>query len=233
MRRIATDSFRWMLLFLFTSGALAQEIAVPAFDVPGADGLRRAGQLAKAGSALAQAFGERQAHVQAGRTDAFRPSNQLLPFADGLVLVNARAAGDGDALLNALAQVGLTNGTQAGQIVSGLLPLSALQDAVELDNLVSISAASRPITHTGSITSQGDIALRTVSARSTSGVDGSGVTVGVLSDAYDTLGGAAADIASGDLPSGGVTLLSGESEYCGVLVFCIDEGRAMLQIVHD
>ena len=62
---------------------------------------------------------------------------------------------------------------------------------------------------------------------------GTGVTVGVLSDAYDTLGGAATDIASGDLPPGGVQVLNGESTYCGTLIFCVDEGRAMLQIVHD
>ena len=94
-------------------------------------------------------------------------------------------------------------------------------------------ASPRPITHAGSITSQGDIALRADVARTTYGVDGSGVGVGVISDAFDTLFGAAADIASGDLPTSGVTVLNGESPLCGVLVFCIDEGRAMLQIIHD
>jgi len=233
MRRIATHGFQWLLLCLFSTGALAQEIAVPALDAPGSSGLRKAGQLAKAGSALLEAFSEQQLHIQQGRTDAFRPRNRLLPFAAGQVLVNARAADSGTDLLNALAQVGLSSGTVAGSVVSGLLPLDALQDAVAIDGLVAITAATQPITHTGSITSQGDVALRAVNARSLNGVDGSGVTVGVLSDAYDTLGGAAADIASGDLPPGGVTLLSSESQYCGVLVFCIDEGRAMLQIVYD
>ncbi|MEQ9122831.1 MAG: S8 family serine peptidase, partial [Alphaproteobacteria bacterium] len=55
------------------------------------------------------------------------------------------------------------------------------------------------------------------------GVDGAGVAVGVLSDSFDALGGAAADRASGDLPA--VTVLRDASGT--------DEGRAMAQIVHD
>ncbi len=39
-----------------------------------------------------------------------------------------------------------------------------------------------------------------MSLGATFGVDGSGVTLGVLSDSYDNLGGAATDVASGDLP---------------------------------
>jgi PKD repeat protein len=45
------------------------------------------------------------------------------------------------------------------------------------------------------------------------------------------LGGAAADVTDGELPAAGVGVLS-ESSLCS-LVGCVDEGRAMLQIVHD
>jgi hypothetical protein len=49
--------------------------------------------------------------------------------------------------------------------------------------------------------------------------------VGVLSDSYDTLGGAAAGVASGDLPAGVIVL---DDTVAGS-----DEGRAMMEIVHD
>src|SRR5690349_21064338 len=64
------------------------------------------------------------------------------------------------------------------------------------------------------------------------GVTGAGVTVGVLSDSFDYLGGAAADEASGALPPASqVTVLKdlpNPNNPAGT-----DEGRAMMQIVHD
>jgi hypothetical protein len=87
--------------------------------------------------------------------------------------------------------------------------------------------------------SEGDAQLGAAGARSAFGVDGSGVTVGILSDSFDrdplALTRAAADVASGDLPGPGspcgstapVRVLD-EGESGGG-----DEGRAMAQIVHD
>ena len=54
----------------------------------------------------------------------------------------------------------------------------------------------------GRVTSQGDIAARANLARGTFGVDGTGVTVGVLSDSFGcNPGGVASGTASGDLPA--------------------------------
>ena len=57
-------------------------------------------------------------------------------------------------------------------------------------------------------------------------VTGAGIKIGVLSDSFDNLGGAAADVADGALPAG-VTVL--EDLASGGT----DEGRAIMQIVHD
>ncbi len=91
----------------------------------------------------------------------------------------------------------------------------------------------------GLVRSEGDGQLNGASARAGFGVDGSGVTVGILSDSFDrdpsAATHAAGDVASGDLP--------GPASPCGstvpVAVFDdsvasgADEGRAMAQIVHD
>jgi Subtilase family len=91
----------------------------------------------------------------------------------------------------------------------------------------------------GAATSEGDDQLRAELARELFGVDGGGVTVGVLSDSFNrdlqAPTGASEDIASGDLPGPGnpceretpVGVLD-DSEAGGE-----DEGRAMAQIVHD
>jgi subtilisin family serine protease len=60
--------------------------------------------------------------------------------------------------------------------------------------------------------------------------DGRGVTIGVISDSYNFLGGAAADIASGDLPPNVVVLKEG-TPFFGENP--VDEGRAMMQLIHD
>jgi hypothetical protein len=209
----------------------AEHIAATSAQDRGNSALHRPGSLAKADTGLARALEKYKSRVRTGPPGAAKPAG--VPDAGDYILIDARSTGDGAELLQRLAALGLQGGSYYGNMVSGRLPLSAVESALELPVLGSMTASLPPIRNVGSITSQGDVALRADLARSTYAVDGSGVTVGVISDSYDTLGGAAADIASGDLPAAGVTVLNGESTYCGTLIFCIDEGRAMLQIIHD
>jgi uncharacterized repeat protein (TIGR01451 family) len=65
-------------------------------------------------------------------------------------------------------------------------------------------------------------------ARSTFSVNGAGIKVGVLSDSFNCLGGGASGVANGDLSP--VTIVQ---EYSGCPSDATDEGRAMLEIVHD
>lgn len=212
---------------------VAAEFATPAATYPGQNGLYKAEQMSKASSSLVRVVQEHRAHIRQAQTALFRPSDQFLRYHAGRVLIDAMAFGDGAALLQDLKRLGLINGVHFGNAVSGMLPVAAIEKAVALDILRSISASLTPINTAGSIISQGDVALRTDVARPTYAVDGTGVTVGVLSDSFNSLGGAAQDISTGDLPASGVTVVGGESQYCGTFIFCIDEGRAMLQIVHD
>src|SRR5579859_359155 len=93
----------------------------------------------------------------------------------------------------------------------------------------------------GVAVTEGDAQLKADQARTTYGVNGSGVKVGILSDSYDADAGAnshaADDVASGDLPGAGNTC--GFTTPVSVLAETVstgtatDEGRGMLQVVHD
>ena len=143
------------------------------------------------------------------------------------VAIEATADTNPDQLLTDLQSLGLQQSLAFGRVVSGVIPISELGNVAALSSLRLVRPVYRPITNVGLVTSQGDVAQRSSNARSIyPGVDGTGITVGVLSDSYDNLRGASADVASGDLPSGVIVLKDLASGGT-------DEGRAMLQIVSD
>ncbi len=134
-------------------------------------------------------------------------------------------AGAGAAVLDTLTALGLESGGTAGRVVSGLMPIDAIAALETVDGLVY----AQPVmgtTFTGSRTSQGDRSMNADLARSITGLDGSGVTVGMLSDSFDTLNGAAQDVATGDLPADFRVIDESPTRAS-------DEGRALAQVVHD
>jgi PKD repeat protein len=200
---------------------------------PGIKAVKPGGALAKLDGALTKVYFEFMDHQRTAPAIPFRPHDRFLHIVKGRVLIDARAAGDAELLLSDLRHLGLDKGSRFADVVSGWLPVGAIRRAAELYSLRALSA-SIPMTNAGSVTSQGDVAQRSDLARTLYGVSGAGVKVGVLSDSYDQQNGAAADVASGDLPNN-VQLLD-DSAVCGDAIFqepCTDEGRAMLQIVHD
>jgi hypothetical protein len=89
----------------------------------------------------------------------------------------------------------------------------------------------------GTVTSQGDAAMNAPLARSNFAVNGNGVTIGVISDSFNASGllpAMATQITNGDLPGPGnpngfltpVNVVKDDTNGT-------DEGRAMLEIVHD
>jgi hypothetical protein len=96
----------------------------------------------------------------------------------------------------------------------------------------------------GSIVSEGVAHLRAATARSKYDVSGGGVTVGVLSDSFDQASPVAThagdDVASSDLPGSANPCLAETTPVEVLQDFgsaqgyeATDEGRAMLQVVHD
>lgn len=121
------------------------------------------------------------------------------------------------------------------QAIQVLAPLDQIESLASLSEVRSIRPYLKPTTGAGLVRSEGDIAQGAGLARATYKVNGTGVKVGVLSDSYNYLGGAATDITNDDLPSQGVTL-AGSGDLNGLLARLVDasdEGRAMLQIIHD
>lgn len=86
----------------------------------------------------------------------------------------------------------------------------------------------------GSANSEGDAGHRADQVRPL-GFNGAGVRIGVLSDSYNNLGGAATGVANGDLPGPGNP--NGFTTAVTVVADLgsggTDEGRAMLEIIHD
>ena len=148
---------------------------------------------------------------------------------DGAVAIEAVASDrNGQALLAQLQALGLRQGVAFKSMIFGYLPIDKLDQLKNISTLTYAHPFYKPDLNVGKVTSQGDKALRADIARQTYGVTGAGSKVGVISDSYNFLGGAAAGVASGDLPAEGVQVLD---DY--LVSGASDEGRAMAEIVHD
>ena len=121
------------------------------------------------------------------------------------------------------------------RLIEGHLPLASSKAAIALDGVRTMHAVQKPHRNAGAVRHQA-VALQKADIAQAHGFDGTGIRIGVLSDSYDACPAsdcstnAAADIASGDLPAAGVTVLDEITVDNGP---GSDEGRAMLQLVHD
>ncbi|MCB0633545.1 MAG: IPTL-CTERM sorting domain-containing protein [Saprospiraceae bacterium] len=153
------------------------------------------------------------------------------------ILIQAFAKSEADAadLLSSLTAMGMTHGVSYKHVVNGMLPFNKIDATKDIPSMRSISYSVKPETRIGSVTSQGDVSMGTDQLRAMAGVDGSGLKIGILSDSYNTLGGAAAGVSTGDLPGTGnpngyTTPVQVLEEY---FFTGIDEGRGMAELVHD
>jgi hypothetical protein len=173
------------------------------------------------------------------------------------VLVDVRfdhgAAAGVDALRAAGARI--VNVSRRYQTVTVAAKPADLREVAGVARVAGVTEDLGPIVSatcpSGATVSEGDGQLRAAEARGDFGVDGSGVTVGILSDSFNqaTLAAdgsgpvathAAEDVASADLPGAGNSC--GSTTPVNVLENFVpesageepaDEGRAMSQIVHD
>ena len=176
-----------------------------------------------------------------------------------LVLVDATTRGDPQQLKSALLGLGLVHAAVYSNDVGGWLPVGQLEAAAGRAEVLSVRAAM-PRTRAGAVTSQGDFAQRSSVVRTDfPALDGTGITVGVLSDSFNCYAvyaqpgsgvpasgnqgyapngftaDYATDVSSGDLPANVNVLAEADCPNYGApdQTPDSDEGRAMLQIVHD
>ena len=162
-------------------------------------------------------------------------TNAAPPLAPTL---SANHAADSFAAFAPGANVGADTIPQHGEFIDGGAPAAAPSSAspavtalpADFAMLANPPAASDAPVANGHVGSGGATAAQVQQALDESGlsVNGSGIKVGVLSDSFNDLGGAAADEASGALPSASHIQVLKDYASGGA-----DEGRAMMQIMHD
>ena len=175
------------------------------------------------------------------QADVTRRITHKLPAlraSDGYVSVSAYGD-DLTALRVQLEAKGLKNAVVHSTAVSGKAPVAALGDMAATTGLKFLRP-TLAMARGHAVVSQGDRSLRADIARRESGVTGKGIRVGVMSDSYDCAPGAfeegapftraAQDVRNGDLPRDVLVLkdlASAPNDDCA------DEGRAMMQLIHD
>jgi len=196
---------------------------------------------AKIGPWLSSLYAEYRVAAGTGVTaKAFKTKYRPLRVSQGMISIDAYAT-NGPALTRSLRALGATKVKARGPLVSARVPVSKLGEIAALTSLrfarpvLAIREALPPKAVT-----QGDVSLRGPQARAANGVDGSGITVGTLSDSFNCNpppfnpgapnSSMEEDIENDELPAD-TTILDEGDDNGG----CpgSDEGRGMAQLIHD
>ncbi len=202
--------------------------------------------LAKIGPELAALqkiqASKNNAHTQKANSQIAFTSQNLLQIQGEYVVIEAVAEGNQTAqLLADLTALGMVQPASFGRMVSGLMPIRELTRVAALKNMRFARPAYKPQHNIGQVTSQGDVAMYADSIRKEQRIKGQGSKIGVLSDSYNSQRGAEKGINSGDLPGkgnpNGYTTPIQVLQDLGVKDIdqgrYSDEGRGMLEIIHD
>ncbi len=168
-----------------------------------------------------------------GVSDTARGANHLVQGRQVVVDITVKEQSQVTGLIRKLNDLGASQISSYKKQVSALIAIDQLSQLSQFPEVswVSSNKAARNALGPpgGSVFNAADTAMFTDVVRKRYNVDGSGVTIGVMSDSYDCLGGAATDVETGDLPL--------DVEVLKEYPFCeedgTDEGRAMMQLIYD
>lgn len=186
------------------------------------------GPMANAGTHLAGLYVDYRRALKTGRD--FTANDRALDVrSDDKVGVTLRIRGYSDKFLRGLRSAYGFEPTAVNteySIVQGYVSINSLRELAGRRDLAQIAPMLKARTRTqGIANNQGDQTMNADKARTSFNVDGKGVKVGVISDSVSQVGNGLSDsINSGDLPS----VVQVVSDHAGT-----DEGRAMLEQIHD
>ena len=202
-------------------------------DLDGADGVSPDISGSTDVSALSSNLTKLRSDFLAAGTEgvdkASSPANII--SASNVILTVTTTVADASVVRARLQALGMTNISQYKHLISGSFPIKDLDklEGVSGISWVNSSKAATRMSPGGSAYNAADIALFTDVVKKQNNLDGTGITIGVMSDSYNCLAGAQDDILSGDLPN---VVVVKEYSYCDTDPQ-MDEGRAMLQLIHD
>ena len=177
-------------------------------------------------------------------------SRSVMSDASGRVVVNIYLNGKISAadLTAKLIELGLeivaVDSHWRSGVISAWLPIAKATSVANLPGVQSVMLAPRPVRYVGVVTAESSVVehaaeVNTPGLFSAQGILGRGISVGIVSDSFDSAPGvprASVGVAAGDLPGPGnpdgytqpVVVLNDDNS-AGVT----DEGRGMAEIVHD
>jgi hypothetical protein len=171
------------------------------------------------------------------------PENEIFVLDNaGKVMIEVVSKTANDNTLRAqLIALGMTGTVDNGPhvfVITGFFPITGLPQLNTNARIEYVRPLYPAISNAGQVTTQGDITMRSNNVRERFGLDGSGVKIGVISDSYNSKLAAQSDVDQGDLP--GIKSNGQSNDNAAPVQVLVDlpqrgndEGRAMLQIVHD
>jgi hypothetical protein len=197
------------------------------------------GPLAKAGGNLANLYLDYRSAQRTGTMTAFAAATAQETDAAGgspldvvgnAVGVELVAVGNLAKFEQSMQALGMSvqSITPADNAIAGFLPITLISEVAQSSDVLHMTPLDKPaVLQEGEAPDQADQAMQAVEARSTYGLSGAGVTVGVISDSVSQVGNGLADsVATGDLPDDVKVIQDG-------MPGDTDEGRAILEEIYD
>ena len=154
----------------------------------GFDG-KRDGYMAPVGMTLDTLYFQYLQWQQNGSQGTFTTTNPLIHLNGNSVLVDVTSAFNVSSLQSTLQGLGMQVTGVAGPVISGWMPMSQLANLAMTSGLNFAQESAYFISSPPADTTQGAKAIGATNAASDFGVNGTGITVGVLSDSFNSLNG--------------------------------------------
>lgn len=194
------------------------------------------GPMATAGPKIIDMYREFRRFQKAGGAAVdFDPTNsEYYKIKDGRIGVSVRGRVPIEQLTTRLRQsdAEIIYRSRQNNVIDVYVPFGQLHELARDPMVASMAPMYQAITwRQGTADNQADFVQKTLAVKDNYTLDGSGVRIGVLSDSVNRFNfGLPGSIATGDLPTMPSIQVISDSESPG---FASDEGRAMMELIHD